>query len=114
MLREAKGARRYNDVITLTKSTVTVDGFGHADITSTVDVLTLHAMVRQMSATKTALTFQIADVIGVDIEFRIPAVEWDGITWRGHDIHFPQPEVVDDRGRIVRVSGWYQKDNPEA
>ena len=55
-----------------------------------------------------------ADVIGVDIEFRKPEVEFDGVTWRGHDIHFPHPEDVDNRGRYLRISGWYQVDNPSA
>ena len=112
MLRTSKGARRYNDLVTLTKSTATVDGFGHAAIGEPVAVLDVWAEVRQMSATKTMLTFQQADVVGVDIEFRVPGVEFDGITWRGHKVHFPTPENLDNRGRIVRVSGWYEKDNP--
>ena len=112
MLRTSKGARRYNDLVTLTKSTAAVDGFGHAAIGDPVDVMNVWAEVRQMSATKTMLTFQQADVVGVDIEFRVPGVEFDGITWRGHKVHFPTPEILDNRGRIRRVSGWYQADNP--
>ena len=111
-LRTSKGARRYNDRITLTKTTAYEDGFGHAQISEPVDVLDVWAEVRQMSATKTMLTFQQADVVGVDLEFRLPALEFDGARWRGHQIHFPTPEDLDNRGRIVRVSGWYQKDNP--
>ena len=93
----------------------TVDRFGHADFGTPEDVLEVYAMVRQMSSTKTMLTFQQADVVGVDIEFRLPDPErfpFNGITWRGHQIHFPTPEILDNRGRIVRVSGWYQVDNP--
>ena len=30
----------------------------------------------------------------------------------GHAVHFAQPEDVDGRGRILRISGWYQTDNP--
>ena len=112
-LRTSKGARRYNDRITLTRSVAVVDYFGHAAIGDPADVLQVWAEVRQMSATKTMMTFQQADVVGVDLEFRVPAVEFDGINWRGHRIHFPTPEILDNRGRIVRVSGWYQKDNPE-
>ena len=113
MLRMAKGARRYNDTITLTyRGPATVDDYGHASIGTPATVATVWAEVRQMSATKTMLTFQQADGVGVDIEFRIPPVNWDGIEWRGHEIHFPTPEVLDDRGRVVRVSGWYQVDNP--
>lgn len=106
------GARRYNDRITLTKVTATVDTFGHAAIGEPVAVTEVYAEVRQMSATKTMMTFQQAGVVGVDLEFRHPGVDYDGVVWRGHVIHFPQPEDLDNRGRIVRASGWYQKDDP--
>lgn len=113
-LRNPKGARRYNDRITLTWRDAVPDDFGHADIGDPVPVLTVYAQVRQMSATKTAMTFQIADIVGVDIEFRTPIkAKYNGCTWRGHDIHFPHPEDVDDRGRITRLTGWYQIDNPK-
>ena len=111
-LRNSRGARRYNDRVTLTRSVAYEDEYGHAQIGEPSVVLIVPAEVRQMSATKTMLTFQQADVVGVDIEFRLPASKFDGITWRGHEIHFPQPEVLDNRNRIVRVSGWYQADNP--
>lgn len=112
-LRRPEGARRYNDRITLTLRTVSRDEYGHADVSDPVDVLTLYAEVRQMSATKTMMTFQQADVVGVDIEFRTPyGIVYNGITWRGHDIHFSHPENIDDRGRYTRVTGWYQIDNP--
>ncbi len=113
MRRETHGARRFNDKITLTQTTSTVE-LGHAVVSDPVTVLEVYAQVRQMSATKTMLTFQQADVVGVDIEFRKPNVDFDGIIWNGHSIHFPTPEVVDNRGRYLRVSGWYQADNPEA
>ena len=103
MRRETKGARRYNEQITLTKTTSTVE-LGHAAVSDPVVVLTVFASVRQMSAT--------IDVVGVDIEMRKPSVDFDGIIWRGHDIHFPTPEDVDNRGRVLRISGWYQADNP--
>ena len=112
MRRDPQNARRFNDLIQLTKSTVTIDSMSHASIGEQEVVCEAYAQVRQMSATKTMLTFQQADVIGVDLEFRKPAVEFDGIIWRGHDIHFSQPEDVDNRGRFLRVSGWYQVDNP--
>lgn len=115
MRRDAQGARRYNDRIMLTMASATVDRFGHAHYGEPTDVLEVYAQVRQMSATKTMLTFQQADVVGVDLEFRLPdpdRFQFNGITWRGHQIHFPTPEVLDNRGRVVRVSGWYQVDNP--
>lgn len=112
MLRDPKGARRYNDTITLTMAQVSRDDFGHAALSEPVDVLTCRAYVRQMSATKTMMTFQQADAIGLDIELRRPAVEFNGIRWRGHEVHFAQPQDVDNRGRIIRIAGWYQQDDP--
>lgn len=112
MRRDPQNARRFNDRITLTRTVATVDSMSHASIGEPQAVLEVYAQVRQMSATKTMLTFQQADVVGIDIEMRKPDVEFDGITWRGHHIHFPTPEDVDNRGRYLRISGWYQKDNP--
>ena len=91
MRRDPQTARRFNDRITLTKTVATVDSMSHASIGAPVAVLEVYAQVRQMSATKTMLTFQQADVVGVDIEMRKPDVAFDGITWRGHEIHFPTP-----------------------
>lgn len=112
MLRQPTGARRYNDMITLTKAQVSVDDYGHPQVTGSEDVLEVYAYVRQMSATKTMLTFQQADVVGLDIEFRAVSVPFDGIVWKGHEITFSQPEDVDNRGRIVKITGYYQVDNP--
>ncbi len=112
MRRNPQTARRFNDRVLLTKTVATVDSMSHASIGEPVAVLEVYAQVRQMSATKTMLTFQQADVVGVDIEMRKPDVAFDGITWRGHEIHFPTPEDVDNRGRYLRISGWYQVDNP--
>ena len=114
MRREPRNARRFNYRIQLTKTTNTVDEMGHVSIGEPAVVLTVYAEVRQMSATKTMLTFQQADVVGIDIYMRKPAVEFDGILWNGHEIHFPTPEDVDERGRYLRLSGWYQADNPSA
>jgi hypothetical protein len=111
-LREAKGARRYNDRVTLVRYPAVEDEFGHVRFGDPVKVLDVFAEVRQMSATKTMLTFQQADVVGVDLEFRKPAKEFNGAVWRGHAIHFPTPEILDDRGRVVKISGWYQVDAP--
>ena len=112
MRRDPQNARRFNDRITLTRTEAVWDEMSHASIGQPVAVLEVYAQVRQMSATKTMMTFQQADVVGVDIEMRRPAVAFDGITWRGHEIHFPTPEDVGDRGRFLRISGWYQADNP--
>lgn len=111
-LRNTYGARRYNERIMLTYSQPIVDDYGHKAMGKAEDVLEVYAYVRQMSANKTMLTFQQADVVGLDIELRNPAVLFNGIRYRGHDVYFAQPEDVDGRGRILRIAGWYQVDNP--
>lgn len=112
MRRDPQNARRFNDRVILTKTVATVDSMSHAAMGTPRIVLEAYAQVRQMSATKTMLTFQQADVVGVDIEMRKPAVDFDGLIWRGHEVHFPTPEDVDNRGRYIRISGWYQSDDP--
>lgn len=111
-MRRPKGARRYNERIILTWAEVVTDEYGHQSLSEPVEVLPVYAYVRQMSAQKTMMTFQQADAIGLDIEFRAPNVAFNGIRFKGHDVHFAQPEDVDGRGRILRISGWYQTDNP--
>lgn len=113
MLRQAKGARRYNERIMLTQADAVRDDYGHPSFAEPVDVLEVYASVRQMSASKTMMTFQQADAVGVDIELRNPHVAFNGLRYRGHAVHFAQPEDVDGRGRILRISGWYQTDNPQ-
>ena len=110
-LRQSYGARRYNELITLTYSQVEVDEFGHASYGQPADVLDVYASVSQMSASKTMLTFQQADVVGLEIELRNPNVRFNGLYWNGHRVFFSQPEEV-ERGRILRFSGYYQTDNP--
>ena len=112
MLDKGKGARAYRTAIMLTKTTATAGNLGHAVMGAPVDVLEVWASVTQMSATKTMMTFQQADIVGLDIEFRNPLVDFNGIRWEGHDVHFSQPENVDGRGRLIRIQGWYQQDNP--
>ena len=112
MLRNAQGARRYNERVMLTQAEAVRDDFGHASFAEPVDVLEVYAYVRQMSASKTMMTFQQADAVGLDIELRNPHVAFNGLRYRGHDVHFAQPEDVDGRRRILRISGWYQTDNP--
>ena len=94
----------------LTYSEPVVDEYGHKEMSKPVDVLEVFAYVRQMSANKTMITFQQADVVGLEIELRTPAVEFNGLRFRGHDVYFAQPEDVDGRGRILRIAGWYQVD----
>ena len=108
-VRDSQGARRYNTRVTLTYSARVVDEFGHASYADAADVAEVYASVTRMSATKTMLTFQQADVEGLDIVLRAPGVEFNGIRYGGHDVHFAEPEPM-DRGRLLRISGWYQED----
>ncbi len=112
MLRQTHGARRYNDRIMLAKQTVTEDDFGHRAVGEPQEVLKVYASVRQMSATKTMLTFQQADIVGLEIEFRTVNVDYNCIVWRGHVLHYSQPEAIDNRGWLTRISAWYHIDNP--
>lgn len=108
-LRESQGARRYNTRVTLTYSERVVDEFGHASYADAVDVAEVYAAVSRMSATKTMMTFQQADVVGLEIELREPNVAFNGLRYDGHDVHFSEPEPM-ERGRILRIQGWYQID----
>lgn len=109
MMREGKGARRYNTLVTLTYSEKVEDEYGKAALGEDTDVLEVYAYVRQMSATKTMMTFQQADVVGLEIELREPNVAFNGLRYEGHDVHFSEPEPM-ERGRILRIQGWYQVD----
>lgn len=112
MLRQTRNARRFNQQITLAKANVTEDDFGHASVDTPAPVLKVYACVRQMSATKTMLTFQQADIIGLDIEFRSVNVEYNCVIWQGHVLHFSQPESIDMRGWLTHLTAWYHVDNP--
>lgn len=112
MLRKSHNARRYNEPVTLLLESSSEDGYGHSSVSEPEKVLDCFAYVRQMSAAKTAMTFQIADVIGLEIELRKPAVPFNLIGWRGHTVHFAQPEDADMRGRTLKIQGWYQVDDP--
>ena len=111
-LRDTYGARRYNERITLTMAQAVRDDYGHVSFSEPADVLEVYASVRQMSAQKAMLTFQQADVIGLDIELRTPSVSFNGIRYKGHEVHFAQPEEA-ERGRILRIAGYYQTDAPQ-
>lgn len=96
----------------LAKSTVTEDDYGHPSVGAPAEVLKVYASVRQMSATKTMLTFQQADIIVLEIEFRTVNVDYNCIIWQGHVLHFSQPEIVDMRGWTTKLTAWYNIDNP--
>ena len=108
-MREGRGVRRYNTLITLTYSDRVVDDYGHVSYADPVDVANVYASVVRMSATKTIATFQQADIIGLEIELREPNVAFNGLRYDDHDVHFSEPEPK-DRGRILKISGWYQID----
>lgn len=108
-MRQAQGARRYNTLVTLTYSEKVTDDFGHASYDDPIDIADVYASVVRMSASKTIMTFQQADIIGLEIELREPNVAFNGLRYDGHDVHFSEPEPI-ERGRILRISGWYQVD----
>lgn len=108
-MREGKGARRYNSLVTLTYSEKVEDEYGHASYSDPVDMADVYASVSRMSTQKTLMTFQQADVVGLEIELREPNVAFNGLRYEGHDVHFSEPEPM-ERGRILRIQGWYQVD----
>ena len=108
-MRQAQGARRYNTLVTLTYTEKVTDDFGHASYDAPMDVADVYASVVRMSATKTMMTFQQADVVGLEIELREPNVAFNGLRYDGHDVHFSEAEPI-ERGRILRISGWYHVD----
>lgn len=108
-MRQAQGARRYNTLVTLTYSEKVTDEFGHASYGDPIDIADVYVSVEQMSATKTMMTFQQADVIGLEIELREPNVVFNGLRYKGHQVNLNVPSSI-ERGRILRLSGWYQVD----
>lgn len=108
-MRQAQGARRYNTLVTLTYSEKVTDDFGHASYDEPIDIADVYASVEQMSATKTMMTFQQADVIGLEIELREPNVVFNGLRYKGHQVSLNVPSSI-ERGRILRLTGWYQVD----
>ena len=108
-MRQAQGARRYNTLVTLTYSEKVTDDFGHASYDDPIDIADVYASVEQMSATKTMMTFQQADVIGLEIELREPNVVFNGLRYKSHQVNLNVPSSI-ERGRILRLSGWYQVD----
>ena len=108
-MRQAQGARRYNTLVTLTYSEKVTDEFGHASYDDPIDIADVYVSVEQMSATKTMMTFQQADVIGLEIELREPNVVFNGLRYKGHQVNLNVPSSI-ERGRILRLSGWYQVD----
>ena len=108
-MRQAQGARRYNTLVTLTYSEKVTDEFGHASYDAPMDIADVYASVVRMSATKTMMTFQQADVVGLEIELREPNVVFNGLRYNGHQVNLNVPSSI-ERGRILRLSGWYQVD----
>lgn len=104
--------REYKDRVMLTMSECSVSELGHASFSDPVDVLGVWANVEQMSNTKTMLTFQQANVVGLEVTFRNPHREFNGLRWRGHQVSLSYVNMYESRDRIVRVQGYYQIDNP--
>jgi len=102
----------YRDKIILTYAPVSVSNLGAAVKGTVQNSYACWASVRRMSATKAMMTFQAADIVGVDVEFRNPQVGWNGMLWNGHALNYAAPDYVDNRSRIVKVQAYYQIDDP--
>ena len=103
-------SRQLTSRIMLTRRTSVEDAFGHQHLSEPVDVLEVYADVKQMSDSKTLLTYQLADVVGVEMWIRATDVSFDGFRWRGHVITVSSVEDVDNRGRWMHITGYYSKD----
>jgi len=111
MLKDARqNARRVDQRVTLTYTTTAADEYGRTSFGTPVDGESVYAEVKRMSANRTLLTFQLADVVGLEITMRMPASIPNGIKYDGHDVHFTVPEDVNGRGRLLRILGYYQID----
>lgn len=107
----------FTDSVTLEYARTTNDEFGHKNVSNYTNVVTLDARVEQMSASKSMMVYQQADIVGVDIWFLNPEQEFNTMTWRDaqgtqHRIHFSQPEFADRWGKVLHITGYYQIDNP--
>lgn len=112
MLRNPRNARRYTQPVELRYSSPQADGYGHVSLGEPVTVLRAFASVTRMSESKTMMTFQQADAVGVELEMRWVPVLFNSIRWQGHDIVFSAPENVGERNRILRIAGYYVEKNP--
>lgn len=102
--------RRFRELVSLYMSESKVDEYGHRAQADPVLVGYAYAKITRMSATRQAMVFEQADIIGLDIEMRKPAVKFNIIGWHGHSVVFEAPEDIDNRGLFMRFSGYYQED----
>lgn len=112
MLRQPRNARRYTQPVELRYSAPQADGYGHVSLGEPVTVLRAFASVTRMSESKTMMTFQQADAVGVEIEMRWTPVLFNSIRWQGHDIVFSAPDNAGQRDRVMRITGYYVVRNP--
>lgn len=113
MLREPGILRRFNERIELVKLEASVDDYGMPQVGDPSHVLTVFASVRKISDYKTLLTYQQANVCGLEIMFVTPALrDYNAIMWRGLHVTIASSEDIDNRGMITRVTGYYQTDTP--
>jgi len=100
----------YHDRITLTLAPVTASALGAPVLGTPAVVGEVWASVKRMSTYKSMMTFQQADVIGLEIEMRAHGIEFNGMAWEGHKLSFASPDTTDPR--LIRVNAYYQIDNP--
>lgn len=100
----------YHDRITLTYAAVTTSALGAPILGTPSVVAEVWANVRRMSAYKAMMTFQQADVIGLEIEMRQHGLNYNGMRWEGHTLAYGNPDTTDPR--VIKVNAYYQIDDP--
>ena len=110
MIVSINKSRQLTSQIMLTRRSTVEDAFGHQHLSDPVHALEAYADVKQMSDSKTLLTYQLADVVGVEMWIRATDDSFDGCRWRGHVITVSSVEDVDNRGRWMHITGYYSKD----
>lgn len=101
----------FTDWITIGTQGESFDSFGHLSPNGARSTTRIPARVEQMSASKSMMVYQQADIVGVEIWFGTLTSDFNIIEWEGHRIHFSQPDKADKWGRITHIVGYYQIDN---
>lgn len=101
---------QYHERLTLTYAPVRTSDLGAAVVGAVVERTEVWASVRRMSATKAMMTFQQADIVGLDIEMRQHGIMYNGIEWEGRKLNYAAPDTTDPRR--IKIQAYYQADDP--
>lgn len=101
---------QYHDRLTLTYAPVRTSDLGAAVVGAETSRSEVWASVRRMSATKAMMTFQQADIVGLDIEMRQHGILFNGIEWQGRKLNYAAPDTTDPRR--IKIQAYYQADDP--